>query len=57
MIRRDYMYLLSLFIYLFALYPEETSSHPFLYCALETTRVGELRYEQIIVAKEVTSNL
>ena len=51
MIRRDYMYLLSLFIYLFALYPEETSSHPFLYCALETTRVGELRYKQIIVAK------
>ncbi len=52
---RDYRYSLFLFIYIFALYPRESSSLPFPCCTPESTRFSGLRYEQIMVAQQIVS--
>jgi len=56
-ISRDYLYSLSLFNYIVAPYPTETSSHPFWCCTLPTTRFRGLRYEHFMVAKQRVSKL
>jgi hypothetical protein len=44
-------------MYMFVLCPRGTSSYTFSGCTLEIIRFSRLRYEQILVAKQVVSKL